>query len=247
MTLKRTSSKPSWTWRRRLWHIRTVYLNQHDHLSLRLQARLHFGTKKHNKAYHLLLLSLSKNFKALTINCDDLCSTWKRLEQHFEGKAAADIIAAERQLEHLTISDSDNLVDVLNQIRMIRNALASAGSPISDEKLFIAVTKKLPRKLDKLSSALLWGPEDRQTWPILEQQLLSYNKNFPSNLNYQQANNVKHTKKFCDHCKLSGHRIEEYAEPGSINVRNAAKLAIKKDDVRPDKSPGQIGRLANNF
>ena len=40
-------------------------------------------------------------------------------------------------------------------------------------------------------------------------QLLSYNKNFPSNLNYQQANNVKHTKKFCDHCKLSGHRIEE--------------------------------------
>jgi hypothetical protein len=39
----------------------------------------------------------------------------------------------------------------------------------------------------------MWGPEDRQKWPILEQQLLSYDKNFPSKFNYQQANNVKDT------------------------------------------------------
>ena len=42
--------------------------------------------QRHDKGYHMLVLSLSEAFKTLTISCDDLPSTWTKLQQHFEGK-----------------------------------------------------------------------------------------------------------------------------------------------------------------
>ena len=51
--------------------------------------------RRHSKDYHLLLLSLSEHFKTMTVDSTDLPSTWQTLVKHFEGKAAADILAAE--------------------------------------------------------------------------------------------------------------------------------------------------------
>src|SRR5689334_7714177 len=113
------------------------------------------------------------------------------------------------QLEQLTISDRDNLMDILNTIRKIKNTFASIGVPIADDKLFLTIIKKLPPKMSTIRDTILYGPDDRKTYEILEQTLLSYAKNNPHTQVPFLANTVSHGPKYCKHCKISGHTISK--------------------------------------
>ena len=100
--------------------------------------------RRHDQAYRLLQMSLPDAYKALTFDCLDLPSTWRVLTNHFESKAAADILNAEAQLEQLRRGDNQDVFEFLNSIRLIRSTLLSAGEAIPDRKLFLTVIKKLP-------------------------------------------------------------------------------------------------------
>ena len=166
--------------------------------------------KRHDQAYHMLILSLSETFKTMTINCDDLPSTWKRLEQHFEVKSAADIMAAEAQLSRLTLSDNDDILSFLNTVRLIQNSIVSAGSDVPDKKLFQAIIMKLPARMANLRDTILYGPEERKTYAALEQTLTSYAKNNPVIAAPEQANTaINNKKQTCTHCKRRGHKVAD--------------------------------------
>ena len=135
--------------------------------------------KRHDHAYHVLIFSLSETYKTLTLNCQDLTSTWKSLEQHFERKAAADIIAAEAQLARITLGDNDDILTFINNIMLIKNTMASAGAEMPDKKLFQAVIMKLPAKMNNLRDTILYGPYERKTYDTLEQTPASYANNHP--------------------------------------------------------------------
>lgn len=112
-------------------------------------------------------MSLSGTYKTLTINCADLPSTWLTLENHFESKAAADVIAAEHQLDQLKLGENDDILEFLNTIRLLRNTLAGAGSPISEHKLFLSIIQKLRTEMQSIHDTVLCGPDDRKTCQAL--------------------------------------------------------------------------------
>lgn len=112
-------------------------------------------------------MSLSGTYKTLTINCADLPSTWLTLENHFESKAAADVIAAEHQLDQLKLGENDDILEFLNTIRLLRNTLAGAGSPISEHKLFLSIIQKLRTEMQSIHDTVLCGPDDRKTYAAL--------------------------------------------------------------------------------
>ena len=72
--------------------------------------------KRHDQAYRLLQISLSETYKELTFDCTDLPSTWRTLQNHFESKAAADVMAAEAQLEQLRLNENDDVLDFLKSV-----------------------------------------------------------------------------------------------------------------------------------
>ena len=164
---------------------------------------------RHDQAIHVLVMSLSETYQALTINCKSLQSTWQRLETHFESKAAADVIAAEAQLYKLKLNDKDDITEFLNTIRLLRNKLASAGAPISENKLFLTVIEKLPKSMEIIHDTILYGPDDRKTYTALEQTLASYCKNKPKAPVPEQANVATNKDKICKHCKRKGHLKDE--------------------------------------
>jgi len=133
--------------------------------------------QRHEKAFHMLIMSLSEEFKTHTIDCEDLPSIWTCLSLRFEEKAAADILAAQAELERLSLSDTDSIMDFLDRIRLIRRTLANSGSPIDDKTLFQKILRKLPAKMNALHDTILYGPPARATYDILEQTLISYHKN----------------------------------------------------------------------
>jgi transposase InsO family protein len=162
--------------------------------------------RRHDQAYRSLQMSLSEPFKELTYDCMDLPSTWQTLQNHFESKAAADVMAAESQLEQLRLGDNDDVLDFLNNIRLIRSKLTSSGAPISDRKLFLTVIRKLPKKMQTIQDTILYGSDDRRTYAILEQTLMSYAKNNPKAQVPDQANLATTTRdKTCNYCKRKGH------------------------------------------
>ena len=59
--------------------------------------------RRHDQAYRLLQMSLGDAYKELTFECASLPPTWLKLKNHIESKAAADIMAAETQLEQLKL------------------------------------------------------------------------------------------------------------------------------------------------
>ena len=68
--------------------------------------------RRHDQAYRLIQMSLSDPYKELTFECLDLTSTWLRLKNHFESNAAADIMAAEAELELLKLSEADDILEI---------------------------------------------------------------------------------------------------------------------------------------
>ena len=154
---------------------------------------------------------MSEYYKTLTVNCDDLKSTWNTLLRHFEGRAAADKLSAKRQLELITLTNSNDIHKFLNEIRLTRNTLASCGSPIDDESLFLIVMEKLPASMKTLKDMLLYGPPDRRKFDVAEQTLLEYNKNNkgfkpPEHANiFHKDTNLRK----CTHCKKNGHVYNE--------------------------------------
>ena len=168
--------------------------------------------KRHDKAYHLLIMSLSETYKTLTIDCTDLPSTWRTLENHFESKAAADVIAAETQLDQLKLGENDDILEFLNTIRLIRNGLAGAGVPISERKLFLTVMEKLPMKMQSIHDTVFYGPDERKTYAVLEQTLTSYAKNNPRTPTPEKANTITNKTVVCKHCKRKGHTKAECRE-----------------------------------
>ena len=165
--------------------------------------------RRHNQAYRLLQMSLSDQYKELTFDCTDLSSTWQILQNHFESKAAADVMAAEAQLEQIKLGENDDVLEFLNEIRLIRSALRCTGEPIADRKLFLSVIRKLPKKMQSIQETILYGPEDRKTYASLEQILLSYEKNNPTLPVPEQANTVTTQRKTCSYCKRKGHDQSE--------------------------------------
>jgi hypothetical protein len=112
-------------------------------------------------------MSISEQFKTMTVDCIDLPATWSTLVRHFEGKAAADQIAAEADLQRLSLSEKGDIRDFLNQVKLIRIKLSSCGAPISDNVLFQTVVKKLPssmRGLLILSCGALLSSKRSNIW-----------------------------------------------------------------------------------
>jgi hypothetical protein len=165
--------------------------------------------RRHDQGYRLLQMSLSDPYKELTFDCMDLPSTWLTLKNHFESKAAADVMAAETQLENLKLNETGDVLEFLNNIRLIKSALTSAGAPVADRKLFLTVIRKLPKRMQSIQDTILYGPEDRKTYAILEQTLMSYAKNNPKTSAPEQANSAVAKEKFCKHCKRKGHVKDE--------------------------------------
>ena len=69
---------------------------------------------------------------------------------------------------------------------------------------------KLPPKMNALRDAILYGPDDRKTYAVLEQVLTSFAKNNPRTPAPELANTVTTDRKMkCKHCKLNGHNVAD--------------------------------------
>jgi hypothetical protein len=212
--------------------------------------------KRHDKTYHLLIMSLSETYKTLTIDCTDLPSTWRTLENHFESMAAADVIAAETQLDQLKLGENDDILEFLNTIRLIRNALAGAGAPISERKLFLTVIEKLPKKMQSIHDTVLYGSDERKTYAVLEQTLTSYAKNNPRTPAPEKANTVTNKPDVCKHCKRKGHtkaecRAKQHTcskcgQSGYFEKRSKAKNNDRSVDHTAHRTRTQDTRRVNH-
>ena len=87
--------------------------------------------------------------------------------------------------------------------------MTSSEAPISDHKLFLTVIRKLPKKMQSIQDTILYGPEDRKTYAVLEQALMSYAKNNPEARQTEHANAAIKKDVTCKHCKLKGHSKSE--------------------------------------
>ena len=203
---------------------------------------------RHDKAHHLLLLALSPTFKTMTLDCADLPTTWTALQAHFEGKAAADIISAENELERLTIAEHDNILETLNKIRTIRNILNNAGAPIADNKLFLTIIRKLPSRMNTIRDTILYGPEERKTFQILEQTLTSYAKNNPPPQPRHLANNAER-RAYCSHCRMTGHTFTD-CRTKDHNCKLCGKRGHRERRCRTTRNSAHSGherRHTTNF
>ena len=167
--------------------------------------------RRHDLAYHLLVMSLSEQYQGMTINCPDLSSLWKALEKHFEGKSAADMIHAESQLMSLALTDKDDPEEFLSNIRLVQTQMESCGAAYTDARMFLTVAQKLPPRMHGLRDQLLYGPKERQTFSCLEQAIIEFAKNNPTKREPEKANlaEKKEKKPKCKHCKIRGHKKED--------------------------------------
>lgn len=161
--------------------------------------------RRHSKAYHLLLMSLSEHFKTMTVDCIDLSSTWKTLVKHFECKPAADILAAEAVLERLSLHDTSYIMEFLNQVKLVRNSLSSCGAPISDSKLFLTIIKKLPPAMNGVYDTIMYGAPSLKTYEHLERSMLEFYKDNPVSKKAHSANTASNPNIRCTFCRRQGH------------------------------------------
>jgi hypothetical protein len=162
----------------------------------------------HDTLYHALLTSLSDDIRIMTLNCTTAPETWQKLQDYFEGKAAADQRAAEMQLHRAHFSKPSEIPAFLNEVRLATNSLAASGQPISDDKLFLTILDKLPTSMRHLKDNLLYGHHDLRTYKHLSLTLEEYAKNNIATSQPEHANIAFNDKK-CKYCHRQGHTIDE--------------------------------------
>ena len=189
------------------------------------------------KALALIGLSVEDQYLPTVNECDTAKAAWDALASIYKSRSNARVLILKRQLNSITLQDSEPLIKYIGRAQALRDQLAAIGQSVDESDVVLAVLNGLPRQYNTLVTVI----ENTDPMPNLNavlSKLLLVEQRSPAGASTTSETalytNVQkpgfpgshREHRTCHYCKKKGHLIKDCRKK---------KAADRRKGGRPDQ------------
>ena len=106
------------------------------------------------KALALIGLSVEDQYLPTVNECDTAKAAWDALASIYKSRSNARVLILKRQLNSITLQDSEPLIKYIGRAQALRDQLAAIGQSVDESDVVLAVLNGLPRQYNTLVTVI---------------------------------------------------------------------------------------------